>query len=81
MSGNKWKAEVGMGNSECGVRNAENISMEQSAEDRRQKSDDRGQTTDKDRYVKVSITQNKMDINPFFSVLCHLSFKKEILRF
>lgn len=23
MSGSKWKAEVGMGNSECGMRNAE----------------------------------------------------------
>ncbi len=46
MSGSKWKAEVGSRNGEFGVRNAENISMEQSAEDRRQMTEVRGQKTD-----------------------------------
>ncbi len=45
-----------MGNGEFGVRNAENISMEQSAEDRRQMTEVRGQKTD-DRSQMTEVRQ------------------------
>ncbi len=56
MSGNKWKAEVGMGSSECGMRNSENISIEQSAEDRSQMTEVREQIkTDMRRLGRLKI--------------------------
>jgi len=46
MSGSKWKAEVGMGNGEWGIRSAECGKYKHGAKRRGQRTEDRRQTTE-----------------------------------